>query len=79
MGIKDQFQDKANDLSAKAKGAMGGEKDEASERASQARDDAQERGSQAQEQARERSAKSPDDAQRAAREQQDKFNQDYDA
>ncbi|MEU5955120.1 hypothetical protein [Streptomyces sp. NPDC047525] len=79
MGIKDQFQDKANDLSAKAKGAMGGEKDEASERASQARDDAQERGSQAQEQARERSANAPDQAREAAQEQQDKFNQDYDA
>lgn len=79
MGIKDQFQDKANDLAGKAKGAMGSEKDEASERASQARDDAQERGRQAREEGRERSAKTPDEAQRAAQEQQDKFNQDYDA
>lgn len=79
MGIKDQFQDKANDLAGKAKGAMGSEKDEASERASQARDDAQERGGQAREEGRERSTKTPDEAQRAAQEQQDKFNQDYDA
>lgn len=68
MGIKDQFQDKADDLANKAKGAMGSEKDEAGERASKARDEASERGSQGQ-----------DEAQRAAQEQQDKFNQDYDA
>ncbi|MFC8124584.1 hypothetical protein [Streptomyces sp. NPDC057302] len=79
MGIKDQFQDKANDLAGKAKGAMGSEKDEASERASQGRDDMQERGQQAQEEARNRSAKSPDEAKEAAQEQQDKFNQNYDA
>ncbi|MEU1076127.1 MULTISPECIES: hypothetical protein [unclassified Streptomyces] len=42
MGTKDQFEDKANDLADKAKGAMGSERDEASERASQAQDEASE-------------------------------------
>ncbi|MFJ9811546.1 hypothetical protein ACIRTB_25320 [Streptomyces sp. NPDC101158] len=35
MGIKDQFQDKAQELSERAKRPMGNPKDKASERASQ--------------------------------------------
>ncbi|MBT2408244.1 MULTISPECIES: hypothetical protein [unclassified Streptomyces] len=38
MGIKDQFQDKANELKGKAQQARKGAKDEASERAQQLRD-----------------------------------------
>ncbi|WP_167532696.1 hypothetical protein [Streptomyces alboniger] len=57
MGIKDQFQDKAQELAEKAKGAVGDRQDEASDRASQ----------------------DPDEAQRAAQEQRDKFDRDYDA
>ncbi|MFC9733590.1 hypothetical protein [Streptomyces roseolus] len=46
MGIKDQFQDKAQELQDRAKKAMGNPKDEASERARQEREgtpDAKER------------------------------------
>ncbi|MFE0131247.1 hypothetical protein ACFWY6_06650 [Streptomyces sp. NPDC059037] len=68
MGIKDQFEDKAQDLAGKAKGAMGDKRDDAGERASQERDEASERTSQ-----------TSDETQRLAQEQQDRFNQDYDA
>ncbi|WP_330296782.1 hypothetical protein [Streptomyces sp. NBC_00503] len=43
MGIKDQFQDKANQLAEKAKAAAAGHQDEASERASQAADQAKDK------------------------------------
>ncbi|MEV0317200.1 hypothetical protein ACIBKX_36365 [Streptomyces sp. NPDC050658] len=74
MGIKDQFQDKAGELSDKAKQAMGGQQEQ-SERGAQ--QEQPERGAQ-QEQS-ERAGQAPDEAQRAAQEAQDKFNQDYDA
>ncbi|GAA4070502.1 hypothetical protein AB0C89_29275 [Streptomyces sp. NPDC048491] len=44
MGIKDQFQDKSRELQDKAKAAMDGSRDEASERARQAQDKAQDKG-----------------------------------
>ncbi|GGS05940.1 hypothetical protein GCM10010252_50910 [Streptomyces aureoverticillatus] len=80
MGMKDQFQDKAENLRNKAQGA----KDEAGERASQGRERGEQerdRASQAREQGRERGRRdeTPDEARRAAQEAQDKFNQDYDA
>ncbi|MFB6809593.1 hypothetical protein [Streptomyces sp. NPDC056387] len=40
MGIKDQFQDKANELKDKARTGRQGARDEASERAAQAPDQA---------------------------------------
>ncbi|MEU1076596.1 MULTISPECIES: hypothetical protein [unclassified Streptomyces] len=64
MGIKDQFQDKAQQAQQKGKQAMGAKKDQQQERARQA----QQKGREL-----------PDEAQRASQAQQDKFDMDYDA
>ncbi|KUL50028.1 MULTISPECIES: hypothetical protein [unclassified Streptomyces] len=69
MGIKDQFQDKAQDLAERANRAKGsaGDRDETRERASRARDEARNRASQ-----------SPDQARDAARERRDRLGRDLD-
>ncbi|WP_406000330.1 hypothetical protein [Streptomyces sp. NBC_00829] len=67
MGIKDQFQDKAQELSeqsARAKQAMGGAKNDPSARASRAQKPGQ---------------KKPKSTDESMQEAQDRFNQDYDA
>ncbi|MEU7648990.1 hypothetical protein [Streptomyces huasconensis] len=73
MGIKDQFQDKAQDLAEKARSRAGG-KDEARERGTQARDDMRERGTQARDEASERSSQARD----TARQRREQFDEDYD-
>ncbi|WP_405480515.1 hypothetical protein [Streptomyces sp. NBC_00009] len=70
MGMKDQFQDKAEQLATQAKKRSGqgrDRRDEASERSSQTQDSMRERGSQS------------EDSQRRRQEAQDRFDQDYDA
>ncbi|MEU6391338.1 hypothetical protein [Streptomyces sp. NPDC046939] len=64
MGIKDQFQDKADDLAGKGKSRMGDAQDQARDRASRAQDEASERATQGRDR---------------AQEQQDAFREDYDA
>ncbi|MFI0239767.1 hypothetical protein [Streptomyces sp. NPDC016845] len=68
MGIKDQFQDKADELSNKAKGRMGDAQDQARERGQQGQDELSERGRQGR-----------DRAQDASQRTQDKFGQGRDA
>ncbi|WPO73236.1 MULTISPECIES: hypothetical protein [unclassified Streptomyces] len=63
MGIKDQFQDKAQDLAEKAKSRTG-DKDKMRERGSQAQDDLRERGTRARDEASERSSQARDTARR---------------
>ncbi len=57
MGIKDQFQDKAQELQERAKKAMGNPKDEASERARQEREGSQEAKERGQQELRERTGR----------------------
>ncbi|MEU4349234.1 hypothetical protein [Streptomyces sp. NPDC023838] len=64
MGIKDQFQDKAKQAQQQGKQAMSSKKDQQQERSRQAQ---------------QKGRPDPDEAQRAAQEQQDKFDMDYDA
>ncbi|MGA4849421.1 hypothetical protein ACOBQB_25360 [Streptomyces sp. G5(2025)] len=84
MGIKDQFQDKANDLAGKAKGAQG-DKDKLRERGSQAQDDMRERGTRARDDMRQRGSQGQDEASErssqardTARQQRERFEEDYD-
>ncbi|MGW6397119.1 hypothetical protein [Streptomyces sp. NPDC055134] len=68
MGMKDQFQDKAEQLANQAKKRSGQGRDEASERTSRTQDDPRrERGSQS------------EDSERRRQEAQDRFDSDYDA
>ncbi|MEU8481858.1 MULTISPECIES: hypothetical protein [unclassified Streptomyces] len=68
MGMKDQFQDKADKLADQAKKKIREGKDQAGERTSQTQDDLRrERGSQSQE------------TERRRQEAQHKLDQDYDA
>jgi hypothetical protein len=71
MGMADQFKDKANQLSEKAKEALG-DKEKGSERSSKSQEDMKERGSQGREDLR-------NETERTTQEQQDRFDQDYDA
>ncbi|MCX5082279.1 hypothetical protein ACWCOW_18065 [Streptomyces sp. NPDC001939] len=68
MGMKDQFQDKAEQLAAQAKkrpGQSRDRRDEASERSSQTHDSLRERGSQS------------EDSERRRQEAQDRYDHDY--
>ncbi|MFH8733642.1 MULTISPECIES: hypothetical protein [unclassified Streptomyces] len=68
MGMKDQFQDKAEQLANQAKKRSGHGKDEASERSTRTQDDLRrERGSQSQ------------DSERRRQEAQGRIDQGYDA
>ncbi|MFB7938104.1 hypothetical protein [Streptomyces sp. NPDC056049] len=62
MGIKDQFQDKAQELQERAKDAMGKAKDEASQRASQGREGSQDAKERAEREARQRGVRDEHEA-----------------
>ncbi|WP_447039225.1 hypothetical protein [Streptomyces sp. DSM 118878] len=76
MGIKDQFQDKAQDLADRANRAKAsaGADDDSRERTSRARDEARDRASQGQDQARDRASRARD----AAQNRKDRLGRDLD-
>ncbi|MDQ1026913.1 hypothetical protein QF035_004495 [Streptomyces umbrinus] len=82
MGMKDQFQDKAAELEEQARRRAEAGRDEASERGRQPQEprDPRERASRerAPRERQEPGRQTPDEAQRASRDAQERFDQDYD-
>ncbi|MEV2193534.1 hypothetical protein AB0I02_21475 [Streptomyces phaeochromogenes] len=82
MGMKDQFQDKAAELEEQARRRADAGRDEASERGRQPQEprDPRERASRerAPRERQEPGRQTPDEAQRASRDEQERFDQDYD-
>ncbi|MGW0648893.1 hypothetical protein ACWD4T_08830 [Streptomyces umbrinus] len=82
MGMKDQFQDKAAELEEQARRRADAGRDEASERGRQPQEprDPRERATRerAPRERQEPGRQMPDEAQRASRDAQERFDQDYD-
>ncbi|MCX4560168.1 hypothetical protein ACRJ4B_24875 [Streptomyces sp. GTA36] len=82
MGMKDQFQDKAAELEEQARRRANAGRDEASERGRQPQEprDPRERATRerAPRERQEPGRQTPDEAQRASRDAQERFDQDYD-